>query len=96
MQTRTVVDLITIEPQTGNVGVRMRKEIRDDSGSLMTFEYHRTMIAPDTDVALQMAAVNAHLVKMSYPAVKTEERSVLDSAIASIAPLRESKTQGRK
>lgn len=92
MQLRTIVDQIIIEPQTGNVGVRMRKQVLADDGvTVLASEYHRTMIDAGADPASQMAAVNAHLATMEFPAVKTEDQAVLNSAIAPLASLRSTK-----
>ena len=44
MQARTIIDRIKIEPQTGNVGVRMRKQLVADNDKMMSSEYHWTMI----------------------------------------------------
>jgi len=93
MQTRTIIDRIEIEPQTGNVGVRMLKQIIDDQGLVLSSQYHRTVIDAGTDPAAQMAAVNVHLGTMGYPAVKVEDRAVLDAAIAPLGSLRATKVQ---
>ena len=73
MQTRTILDRIEIEPQTGTIAVRMLKQIADESGKVLGSEYHRTSIGPDTDPVVQMAAVNAHLATMGYPALSEED-----------------------
>jgi hypothetical protein len=99
MQTRTIIDRIEIEPQTGNIGVRMRKQVidetRDDPETgdkvVVASEYHRAMLSPDTDPAAMMAAVDAHLGAIGFPPAKTEDRAVLDSALSQFAPLRAAK-----
>ena len=86
MQTRTIVDRIEIEPQTGNVAVRMLKQIVDDSGRVLASEYHRTSIAPHADPAGQMAAVNAHLDTMGYPPVPDESVEQVTAIAAGLRP----------
>jgi hypothetical protein len=91
MQTRTIIDRIEIEPQTGNIGVRIRKQVVDDQGKVVMSEIHRTMIAPRADAVLQMAVVDADLEKMGFSAVKAEDRGLLNSALTTYADLREQK-----
>ena len=73
MQTRTILDRIEIEPQTGNVTIRMLKQIADAGGKVLASEYHRTSIGPQTDPSSHMDAVNAHLATMGYPALSDED-----------------------
>jgi hypothetical protein len=90
METRTIIDKIEIDPQTGNVGVRMKKQIVE--GELVLAEhYHRTTIDTAADPAAQMALVNAHLATMGYPAIRNEDVAVLHSAMAPLASLRAAK-----
>lgn len=99
MQTRTIIDKIEIEPQTGNVGVRIRKQVIDETKTdpstgdklVLASEYHRTMIGAGADQATQMAAVNAHLATMGFPAVKAEDHAALNAVIAPLASLRSTK-----
>ena len=91
MQTLTIIDRIEIEPQTGNIGVRMRKQVTDDQDRVLMSELHRTMIAPGADAASQMAVVDADLDKMGFSAVKVEDRALLDSALSTYADLRAQK-----
>ena len=91
MHKRTVIDRIEIEPQTGNVGVRMRKQLVNDDGSIDELGYHRTMIDAGGNPAAQVAAVDAHLATLGFPAVKTEDISVLNLAIAPLASMRATK-----
>ena len=93
MQARTVIDRIEIEPQTGNVGVRMLKQIVADDGSVLSSQYHRTMIGAATDPAQQMAAVNVHLGTLGFPAVKNEDLVVLDTVLAPLESYRATKAQ---
>jgi hypothetical protein len=95
MQARTIIDKIEIDPQTGNVGVRMRKQVVADNGAVIASEYHRTMIDAAGDPATQISLVNAHLATLGYPSVKAEDVAVLNGALAapSIADLRTAKAQ---
>ena len=93
METRTIIDKIEIEPQTGNVGVRMRKQVLADNGEVLSDGYHRTMIDAGGDPDTQIAAVNAHLAAMGFPAIKTEDVAVLNSAMAPLSTLRATKAQ---
>ena len=67
IEKRTVLDQIEIKPN-GFVQVRFDKQIVD-GGKVIAREWHRTAIAPDTDLDKQMAFVNTHLLSMGYPAV---------------------------
>ena len=69
MHTRTILDRIEIEPQTGNITLRLLKQVANDDGTVLASDYHRTSIAPDADADVHLAAVNAHLIKMGYPAL---------------------------
>jgi len=90
MQLRTIIDRIEIEPQTGNVGIRIRKQMIDETkvdpitgdNIVLASEYHRTMISPEMIPAIQINAVNTHLAKMGFPAIKTEDNTLLDSLIS--------------
>jgi hypothetical protein len=95
MEKRTIIDRIEIEPQTGHVSLRLRKQVIDDDGkTVLASDYHRTTIDASADVAAHMAGVNAHLTgKLSYPEIKTEDAGVLDIALAPLAPLRAAKAQ---
>ena len=93
MQTRTVIDRIEIEPQTGNVGVRMLKQVIGDDGAILSAQYHRTMIDAASDPAQQMAAVNIHLSTLGFPAVKIEDHTVLDTVLAPLESYRATKAQ---
>ena len=94
METRSIIDRIEIDPQTGNIGVRIRKQIVDDQGRVLSSDYHRTTIdAAEPDPAAQMSVVNEHLGQMGYSALKSEDRGVLDSALTHFAPLRAQKAQ---
>lgn len=55
----------------GSVGVQLMKQIIDD-GEVIFQEPHRTVVDCFGDVEAQMAAVNAHLAKMGFPAVSVE------------------------
>lgn len=93
MQKRTIIDRIEIELQTGNVGVRMLKQIIEDDGvTVLSSDYHRTMIDASGDPAATMSAVNAHLAMMGYPSVKAEDHAVLNSAIGPLASVRAAKS----
>lgn len=93
MQKMTIIDRIEIEPLTGNVGIRMKKLIVDDDGSILSEQYHRVMIGPETDVDAHMRLVGEHLLQMKYPDVHAPHRAILDSALAApeIAQTREAK-----
>ena len=73
MHTHTILDRIEIEPQTGNIMLRMLKQIANSDGTVLTSDYHRTSVAADADVDLHLSAVNAHLMKMGYPALSDED-----------------------
>jgi hypothetical protein len=68
----------------------MRKEIVEN-GVVLASEYHRTSLAPDTDSAVQIAAVNAHLAQLGYPSVEAKDVEVLDAAIAPLKDHRAAK-----
>ena len=101
MQTRTIIDRVEIEPQTGNIGIRIRKQVINEAvidpqtggAAIVANDYHRTMIAPNADAVAQMAAVNAHLATMGYPAIKAEDVTLLNDALTSapVAALRTAK-----
>jgi hypothetical protein len=57
---QTVVDQIEIT-RDGTIGVRCAKEIIDDDGTVLTSQWHRTVLPPGTDIDAQMALVNQHL-----------------------------------
>jgi hypothetical protein len=94
MQTRTIIDRIEIEPQTGNVGVRIKKQVVADNGTVLSSDYHRTMIEPGGDLVKQMDAVNAHLVTMGYAAITSEDMSALSSAMTQGSSFRAAKATG--
>lgn len=81
MEKMTIIDRIEIEPMTGNVGVRMKKIVLDDDGSVLSEQYHRAMIGPETDVDAYMRVVGEHLLQMKYPDVHAPHRAVLDDAL---------------
>ena len=93
MHTRTIVDRIEIEPQTGNVGVRLCKQVLSDNGAIISNDYHRTMIDPGTTPAAQITTVNAHLAQMGFPAVNAADVAILDAAIAPLTSFRATKAQ---
>jgi hypothetical protein len=82
MHTRTILDRIEIEPQTGNVAVRILKQIADQSGQVLASPIHRTSLAPKTHLATHMAAVNAHLAAMGYPALSDADVARISAATA--------------
>jgi hypothetical protein len=96
METRTIIDRIEIDVQTGNVGVRMRKQILDDQGHVLANDYHRTMIDAATDSAKQMEAVNAHLATMGFPAVRASDHKVLTDVMPTLETLRAQKVEESK
>lgn len=65
---RTVIDRIEIL-QDGTVQLRLAKQVVDGEKILMS-EPHRTVIEPGINADDQMAAVNAHLTAMGWPACK--------------------------
>lgn len=71
IEKRTVVDQREVTA-SGVVQIRLRKEIVQD-GKVLSYEYHRTSLQPGDDLDAQMAAVNAHLAAMGYPAVADYE-----------------------
>lgn len=91
MHKRTIIDKIEIEPQTGNVAVRMKKQLISDDGTIDDLGFHRTMIDAETDPAVQMAAVDAHLATMGLPAVSAAEKSILNAAVSAFSPTRAAK-----
>jgi len=101
MQARTIIDRIEIDVQNGHVGVRMKKQVidetRDDPATgdkvIVSSDYHRAMIEAAGDPAAVMAAVDAHLGAMGFPPAKSEDAAVLDSALTHFAPLRAQKAQ---
>lgn len=93
MQKTTIMDRIEIEPQTGHVGVRFRKEVVDDNGKVLASEYHRVMIDPDADPEALMTAGNDHLGAMGYPAAKDGDMAVLSTVVTPLASHRAAKAQ---
>lgn len=92
MQTRTIIDRIEIEPQTGTTFVRMLKQIVDGD-RVLSSEYHRTTFPPDGDVAAQAAVVNAHLATMGFPSVSLEDEAILRKTISLLTTHRAPKAQ---
>lgn len=86
MHTRTILDRIEIELQTGNITLRLLKQVANDDGTVLASDYHRTSIASDADPGVHLAAVNAHLMKMGYPALSEEDANRIDAARAGLAP----------
>lgn len=82
MHTQTILDRIEIEPQTGNIAIRMLKQIADEHGTVLASAYHRTSIAANADPATQMAAVNEHLVTMGYPALSESDMTRIAAVTA--------------
>jgi len=95
METRTIIDRIEIEPQTGNVGVRMRKQVVDDQGHVLASEYHRTMIHAATDPIKQMDVVNEHLTALGFPAVRQVDHKVLNDVMPALETLRAQKVEAK-
>ena len=96
MERRTIIDRIEIEPQTGNVGIRMRKQVVDDQGYVLASEYHRTTIEAASDPAKQMGAVNAHLAALGFPAVRAADHKVLTDVMPTLETLRAQKVDEAK
>lgn len=69
MPKKTTLDLLETDAE-GNVFVRF--SITDDDGSK---RYHRTSMPLDHNIEMQMAAVNAHLAALGYPAVSVSDMS---------------------
>ena len=68
MQKQTTVNQIEIAGD-GSIGVRLAKQIVDDDGTVLSSQWHRTLMPPGTDIDAQMAAVNASLTGMNAAAV---------------------------
>jgi hypothetical protein len=69
MHKQTTVDQIEIRPD-GTVGIRFAKQVVDDDGTVLSSGWDRsTPMAPGCDIDAQMAAVNAGLADLGYPAV---------------------------
>lgn len=96
MQARTIIDRIEIEPQTGIIGVRMRKQVVDDAGNVLVNDYHRTSIEPGANPAEHMAAVNTHLETMGFPPVPAEDADVMNKAIKPLAAIRTERAKRQK
>lgn len=58
----TLVDQIELQ-RTGDVGVRLVLLLVED-GVILSTKYHRTVVPAGGSVAVQMDAVNAHLISM--------------------------------
>jgi hypothetical protein len=69
--------------QTGAVLVRFLKQEWDDE-VLVRQEYHRTIIAPDTAVSDQIAAVNLHLTAMGEAEVDTVDLAAIEAYVANL------------
>lgn len=72
MHKQTVVDQIEIT-RDGTLQLRLAKEVVDDDGSILSREWHRTLLPPGHDIDKQMALVNDHLAQMNCAAVDTAE-----------------------
>jgi hypothetical protein len=80
--TATVMD--SIEPDAnGNVMFRLRKDVLDDKGAVVSSGFHRSAIGPTTDIADQVAAVNAHLATMGYPPISGEDVAAIEACAVS-------------
>lgn len=66
----TVLNQITLCAD-GSIGIQLLKQVVDN-GEVLFSEPHRTVVDCFGDVAEQVAAVNAHLASMGYPAVPDE------------------------
>ena len=73
LERKTYVDQIEIV-RSGHVQVRMHKAIVDGD-TVVSAEYHRTVIEPGQDPDEQLRAVNAHLAIMTppWPAIPDSE-----------------------
>lgn len=96
MQKRTIIDRIEIDPQTGDIGVRLRKQVVDDDGKVLANEPHRVMLEADTDAADAVGRVNVHLGMMGFPAVRDEDRATLDGALDHFSAMRAAKAPEAK
>lgn len=67
LEKRTTVNQIEIT-ESGTIQVRIAKRVVDGD-QVFSSEWHRTAFDPTTDIDAQMAAVNAHLAQMGWPAV---------------------------
>lgn len=67
---RVVLSQIEVQPD-GIVQIRLDKQVVEGE-TVLSREYHRTAISPGASVENQMAAVNANLKEMGWPAVKPD------------------------
>lgn len=79
---KTTVDQIEIT-RSGTIQVRLALELIEN-GEVLSHKLHRTLIAPGSDVAAQMAAVNVHLVQMNMNTVSDADVGQI-SALATVA-----------
>lgn len=89
---KTVLEHIEVDA-TGTTFIQWRKQIVADDGTLMFNEAHRTSMQPQhfavdhlgnvgalmpaTNRAAHLAAVDAHLVKMGWPATSPTDKATI-------------------
>ncbi len=84
MEAKTIIDEIAFEPPSGVTRIRMRKQVVDGD-KVLASEYHRTSIDADGDGPAQIAAVNAHLAQLGFPAVTTEDAAMVSAIMSPLA-----------
>lgn len=83
MKKQTIIDQIEIKP-CGTIQVRFAKQIVDSDGTVLSSDWHRTMLPPGHDIDAQMAAVNAHLGTLKCKAVDCSE---IDTMVRPLLPI---------
>lgn len=82
MQKQTILDQIEIK-RDGHIQLRFIKQVVDDDGTVLSEQYHRTVIPPGGDIDAQMAVVNDHLEQMKMARVEASELT----ALKAVAPI---------
>lgn len=62
--------------RSGNLGVKIAK-LLVENGTEIDCQWHRTSIPLEGDVTAQMAAVNANLAELGYPALSSEDLDLI-------------------
>lgn len=95
IEKRTMIDRIEID-RDGVISLRFAKELVEN-GVVLSKNYHRTVITPDTDIDNQLNAVDNHLQQMGVMPLDTEDRAWIKSMKSSVqTPDRTAKWRARQ
>jgi hypothetical protein len=87
IERKTVIDRIEVE-RSGAVHIRLGLLLVED-GAEIDCKWHRTAIAPGTDVDAQIASVNNGLRSMNMAALDDEQRVGLLKSVVSMVHTKE-------